>query len=117
MRLFTIIFSAAMAIGTLTAQSTTDRITARFPSPVQVNGTTIPAGEVSIQVLRGSSDSVILTVRSAHGESANVLVNRVDNVGEEGMPTVLLTRTGNSLHFRGVSLTDASGFTVFPTAE
>lgn len=115
MKLFTMIFSAAIAIGTLSAQ--TDRLTARFPSPVQVNGTTMPAGEVTIQVIRSSSDNVFLAVRSAHGETANVLVNRVDNIGDEGMPTILLTRNGNTLHFRGISFADASGFEVFPNGQ
>jgi hypothetical protein len=117
MKLFKIIFGAALLIGTLGAQTATDRVTAHFSAPVQVNGTVMPAGDVSIQVMRSSGDNVFLVVRSEHGETANVLVNRVDKLGEEGAVTILLSRSAGVLHFRGVSLADASGFEVFPVAE
>ena len=44
MKLFTVILSAALAVGALCAQ-TSDRLNVRFPGPVVVNGVTLPAGE------------------------------------------------------------------------
>src|SRR6266700_998234 len=75
-----------------------DQVNVHFSNPVVVNGTTIPAGDCNIQVLRGSSDNLVLAVRSQSGVAAQVLVNRMDEM-ELGNTVkdaqVILAHTGN----------------------
>ena len=83
-------FAAALAIcGLSTAQSSmTSRYTVRFATAITVAGTTIPAGECTIQVNRGSSAGVVLAIRAESGETVSARANRVNETATdtEGSP-------------------------------
>jgi len=113
----TMICAAAIAVcGTGRAQSLVDRITVHFSTPVVVGETTLPAGDCSIQVLRGSSDNVVLEVRSESraAESVLVLVNRLSNsdVVTNGHATVVLSHRNNGYQLDQIVLSDHTGFQV-----
>ena len=98
MRIMTMLCAAAFAIcATAGAQSTPDLISVHFSTPVMVGGALLPAGDCSIQVVRGSSDNIILAVRAASGPVASVLVNRLNNTGVEtnGHVNVVLSHRNN----------------------
>ena len=83
MKIMMTICAAAIAIsGTLCAQPATsvDRVNVRFATPVEIGGSTIAAGDCSIQVLRGSGDNIILAIRPESGPTVSVLVNRVSEL-------------------------------------
>jgi hypothetical protein len=125
MKIMMTICAATLAIcSTLGAQTATDvgLIAVRFSTPVVVGTTTMPAGECTIQVLRGSSDNVILNIRSASGVIASVLVNRLNELDGDTQFTddharVVLSRRGNQLHFERILMTDHTGFGVLPNVE
>lgn len=114
MRILTAVCAAAIAIGgTMFAQSSPDLITVHFATPVMAGGTMLPAGECSIQVMRGSTDNIILAVR-ASGVAASVLVNRVNSSSVEtnGHVNVILSRHNNVYQLDQIVLPDHSGFQV-----
>lgn len=125
MKIMMTICAAALAIcGTLGAQTATsvDRFAVRFSTPVVVGTTTVPAGECSIQVLRGSSDNLILAVRSESGVTVSVLVNRLNDMDNntqftDGQPKIILSRHGNQYRFERILMPDHSGFEVLPNVE
>jgi hypothetical protein len=117
MRVLTMICAAAIAVcGTGRAQSFVDRITVHFSTPVMVGETTLPAGDCSIQVMRGSSDNVVLEIRSEskQGDSVLVLVNRLtdSNVVTNGHATVVLSHRNNAYQVDQIVLPDHTGFQV-----
>src|ERR1035437_9545457 len=68
MKLFTTFCCAALALcSAVYAQSPADRITVHFNTPVIVGETKLPAGDCDIQVMRGTSDTIILVLRSQAG--------------------------------------------------
>ena len=117
MKTLTMICAAAIAVcGTGRAQNFVDRIAVHFSTPVMVGDTTLPAGDCSIQVIRGSSDNVVLEVRSESGTRAGVLVqvNRLSesNVVTNGHTTVILSHRNNSYQLDQIVLPDRTGFQV-----
>jgi hypothetical protein len=102
--------------GFVNAQNLVDTISVRFSSPVVVGEKTLPAGECTIHVLRGSSDSVMLSVRADSGETAAVLVNRMTD-GRDDNASVVLSRHGEDLRLEKVWLPDHTGFSVLSAGE
>jgi len=124
MKIMMTICAAAIAIcGTLSAQSATsvDQVKVHFSTPVEVGSATIAAGDCSIQVLRSSSDSVVLALRPESGRTVSVLVNRVSEPAGEmdtnGSPQVILSRHGNDYRFERILMPDHSGFEVLNPVE
>jgi hypothetical protein len=77
MRMLTLICAAVIAVcGTGRAQNMVDRVSVHFATPVMVGDSMLPAGDCSIQVIRGSSDAVVLELRSG-SESLLVPVSRL----------------------------------------
>jgi len=93
-----------------------DTISVHFSSPVVVGEKTMPAGDCTIHVIRGSGDTVILSVRAESGETTAVLVNRLTD-GPDDNASIVLTRHGKDLRLDKVWLPDHTGFSVLPTAE
>jgi hypothetical protein len=113
MKISTALCCAALAIGSaLYAQSAADHMTVHFNTPVIVGETKIPAGECDIQVMHGSSDTLLLVVRSQAGPSAMAVVSRLyEGAGDAtGITSVVLARHGNDLHLERVLLGDRSGY-------
>jgi hypothetical protein len=111
MKLITTILAAALAIaGSLSAQSI-DRINVKFPSPVIVNGATIPAGDATIQVIHGTG-TVMLAIRSESGPSATVLVDREEDEADRSEPQVILDHKGNDYLFNRLVLPDHTAYQV-----
>jgi len=111
------ICAAAIAVcGTGRAQSFVDRVTVHFSTPVMVGDTTLPAGDCSIQVMRGSSDNVVLEVRSESGTPAAVLVqvSRLIDSNEvtNGHVNVVLSHRNNNYQLDRVVFPDHTGFQV-----
>ena len=79
MKLFTIVFGAALALaGALSAQTFNDRINVNFPGPVVVSGVTLPAGQATIQVVHNAG-TMMLIVRSESGEHSTAMVSRINS--------------------------------------
>ena len=120
MKIMMTICAAAIAIcGTLGAQSATslDQMRVHFSTPVEVAGSTVAAGDCSIQVLRGSSDNIVLALRPESGRAISVLVNRLtdtDDATDNKSPQVILSRHGSDYRFERIVMPDHSGFEVLP---
>jgi hypothetical protein len=115
MRILTTFCAAALAIaGTARAQSSIDRITAQLTVPVSAAGATLPAGECTIQVLRGSSDAVTLVMRSQSGQVVSLLANRFNDRESDtnGRANLVLNRHGNEYQLDKIILPDHTGFQV-----
>ena len=114
MRFLTTICALAMTISGVVQAQAPDLITVHFSTPVMASGTTLPAGECTIQILRGSSDNVILVIRSKSGVSANVLVNRISGplADTDGRTSVVLTRSDSGYQLDRILLPDHTGFQV-----
>jgi 2-methylaconitate cis-trans-isomerase PrpF len=113
----TMICAAAIAVcGTVYAQSSVDRISVHFSTPVMVGETTLPAGDFSIQVIRGASDSVMLELRSAAGTRDGILVpvSRLSDsdVDTNGHVSVILSHRNNAYQLEQIVLADHTGFQV-----
>jgi len=88
-----------------------DTLSVRFATLVIVGGKTLPAGECTIHVLRGSSDGIMLSVRAETGETTAVLVNRLTD-GKDDTASVVLGRHGSDLRLERVWLPDHTGYSV-----
>lgn len=113
MKIFTTLCCAALALGgAIYAQSPNDHITVHFNTSVIVGETKLPAGDCDIQVMRGSSDSVILVVRSQAGPYTAVVASRMFEgaTDSEGNTSVVLNRRGSDLHLYRILLSDRTGF-------
>jgi hypothetical protein len=116
MKIWMTMCAAGLSIcGFLSAQMV-DTISVRFSSPVVVGEKTLPAGNCSIHVIRGSGDTIMLSVRAESGETTAVLVNRLSD-GPDDNASVVLSRRGKDLRLDKVWLPDHTGFAVLPTAE
>jgi len=114
MKIWTSICAVGLSIcGFLSAQNPVDMLTVRFASPVVVGEKTMPAGQCTIHIIRGSGDGVLLSVRADSGETTAVLVNRL-NDGQDDNASVVLTRHGKDLKLDKVWLPDHTGFEVIP---
>ncbi len=83
MKLRNVLLCAALAIGsTLYAQIPADQIQASLPAPVEVNGVTLPAGNVSIHIMHNNG-TMFLTLRSDSGEHVTALVNRFEDLSSD----------------------------------
>ena len=117
MKTLTLICAAAIAVcGTGLAQSPADRITVHFATPVMVGDTMFPAGDCSIQVIRGSSDNVLLEVRSASESVGGVFVqvSRLSDseITTNGHATVILRHRNGQYQLDQIVLPDQTGFRV-----
>ena len=117
MKIMMTICAAAIAIcGTLNAQPSTpvDEVKVHFSTPVEVGNTTIAAGDCSIQVLRGSSDYLVLAFHPESGSAVSILANRVSaQSGDTAFgksAEVILSRHGDNYRFEGFLMPDHSGF-------
>ena len=111
MKLLNVILAAALAAGALCAQ-TYERITVKFPSPVVVNGVTLPAGNATIQVIHSNASS-ILAVRSESGVYAGVLASRVEEPEGNGEPKVLFDEKAGVFYLSKVVLPDNIAYQIF----
>jgi|SRR5690242_15472247 len=112
MKLFTMIFGAALAMGsTLFAQNFSDRMTVKLPSPVVVNGVTIPAGEASIQVIRNAG-SMLLAVRSDSGVTACVMASRAVSEENVNEPRLVLDQKDGVYRLNRIVMPDNSALQV-----
>jgi hypothetical protein len=110
MKLFTIALSALALCGAALA-ATVDTVNVRFSTPVMVGEKVLPAGDVTFNVIHGTS-SVLLTARAANGESAVVVVSRLHESDEPARSSVILGRSGNNLRVERVWLEDGVGFAI-----
>jgi hypothetical protein len=113
MKLFTIVFGAALAIAsTLSAQNFNDRISVNFPGPVVVNGVTLPAGEATIDVMH-TAGGVMLTIRSESGEHSTVLVSRINTFDKDNHGTrVILDQKDGAYRLNRVMFSDNTALQV-----
>jgi len=113
MKLFTTFCCAALALcSAVYAQAPADHITVHFSTPVIVGETTLPAGDCDIQVMHGSSDSIILVLRSQAGPGTLAVASRLSEgtTDAEGSASVVLNRRGNDLHVYRILLGDRTGY-------
>ena len=113
MKLFTTFCCAALALcSAVYAQSPADHITVHFNTPVIVGETKLPAGDCDIQVMHGSSDSIILVLRSQAGPYTGAVASRLSegNTDADGSPSVVLNRRGNDLHVYRILFGDHTGY-------
>ncbi|HEY1340063.1 MAG TPA: hypothetical protein VGF59_21265 [Bryobacteraceae bacterium] len=112
MKVLTSLCAAVLAIaGSALAQSTLDRISVRFDTPVTAGNTKLPAGDYTIQVLRGSGDNVILVARSS-GSTVSLIANRISEpLSDTGdQVTLVMNRRGADLHLDRIVFPDRTGF-------
>lgn len=111
MKTLSIICAVVLSICWAAFASPPDMITVHFATPVAVGNTTLPAGDVTINVQRGATN-VFLTFRSESGVTATALANRINDLNEERpeSTTVVLSREANGLHVDRVWLGDHTGF-------
>jgi len=116
--------AAAIAIcGMLNAQPATsvDRVNVHFSTPVEVGSVTIPAGDCSIEVLRGAIDDRVLEFRPQSGHAVFILTDRVNEPVAEGYTAgstqVVLVRHGGDYRFERLLLPDHKGFEVVRPVE
>ncbi len=102
MKLFTIALSAIALCGAAFA-APIDTFTARFTSPVSVGDKVLPAGEVTFNVIHGTS-SMLLVARTANNEAAMIVVNRLYESEEGGKSEVILSKSGNTLKVEKVTV-------------
>lgn len=115
MKILTLALTALALCGAALA-GPQDTINAHFSTPVVIGEKTLPAGDVTFNVLRGSN-SVILTARAEDGTIAAVLVNRIFDFEEGGKTTIVLSRHGKDMKLDRVWLDDRTGFAVFSDAQ
>lgn len=119
MKITMTICAAAIAIcGTISAQPSTrvDEVRVHFRTPVEVGNATIAAGDCSIQVIRGSSDYLILAFHPETGPAVSTLANRVSGEYPDTAivksAEVVLSRHGDNYRFEGFLMPDHTGFAV-----
>jgi hypothetical protein len=104
------------ACGLALAQGMVDHVNVHFSNPVLVGSKTIPAGDCSIQILRGTSENLVLAVRSQSGVVVTVLANRLDEMDMDDVgdnAEVFLTRSDNNEYrLNRIVLPDHTGFEI-----
>ncbi len=115
MKISTILFAAALTICSSALAFSPDTITVHFATPVLAGETMLPAGDVTIRVMRGNNH-VILTLRSDAGVTTTLVAARVTEFGDRQAEsaTVVLGRHGNDLKIERIWLPDHTGFAVIP---
>ena len=113
MKILTTLCCAALALGSaLYAQSTVDHITVHFNTPVIVGETKLPAGNCDIQVMHGSSDSIILVFRSEGAPSIAAVASHLSEADTDADASTgaILARHGNDFHLSRILFADHTGF-------
>ena len=113
MKLFTTFCCAALALcSAIYAQSTADRVTVHFNTPVIVGETKLPAGNCDIQIMRGSSDSTLSSSARKAAATALAVVSRMSDANTDAAwsTSVVLNRRGDDLHLYRVLLDDHTGY-------
>ena len=113
MKIFTTLCCAVLALGSaIYAQTPVDRITVHFNTPVIVGETKLPAGNCDIQVMRGSSDNIILVFRSEGAPSISAVASHISeaDTDAEASTGVVLARHGNDFHLSRIQLADHTGY-------
>lgn len=113
MKIFTTLFGAALVLASAVyAQSPSDHMTVNFNTSVMVGETKLPAGACDIQVLHGSSDNIIVVLRSKAGPYTAAVASRLHEgyTDTEGSTSVVLNRVGNEVHLSRILLADHSGY-------
>jgi hypothetical protein len=119
MKALTIFCAVALSICWAAFASTVDTVTVHFANPVTVGETTLPAGNVSIQILRGSAN-VVLAFRSESGVTASAVANRINSFNEgptDSSASVVLGREGDVFKVERLWLPDHTGFALLPLAQ
>ncbi len=120
MKTFAMICAVVCLIGgTAFAQSVTDTVKVQIDRPVVVNGTVLPAGNFTIQILSAAGGgSAALLVRSESGREAGVLVNRLfsEDPGHAA-PNVTFTRRGADYVLDEVWLSNDIGYQVLQPSK
>jgi hypothetical protein len=113
MKIFTTVCCAALAFGSaIYAQSSADHMTVHFDKPVMVGETKLPAGDCDIRVMRGSSDTTILVLRSESGRTIAALASHLtdDEAAGNDNASIILNRRGDDLQLSRVLFSDHSGY-------
>jgi hypothetical protein len=116
MKVFAISFTVLAICGAAFAGSA-DTITAHLSNPVVVGQKTLPAGDITMNVVSSGSDFPILAVRAQNGESVAVVVSRINSPDEQSHASVVLGRRGDQLKLERVWLDDGTGYAVIPDGE
>jgi len=97
--------------GAIYAQSTSDHLMVHFNSPVMVGETLLPAGDCDIQVMRGSSNNVVVVLRSQGGHATAAVASRfTDGSQDAETDSIVLNRRGNDLHLYRILFNDHTGY-------
>lgn len=110
MKMLTIALTA-FALATAAWSAPVDVVTVRFASPVMIGEKTLPAGDVTFNVIHGTS-SLLLTARAADGTAALITVSRLHDSEETPKSSVILGRTGNTLKLERIWLDTGAGYGV-----
>lgn len=117
MKALTIICAAALCLCWAAFASPVDTVTAHFATPVVVGETTLPAGNVTINIDRGSN-YVLVTFRSASGVTVSEVATRVSDFGNDhDSASVDLGQVGNTLRVERIWLPDHTGFSLQPNVQ
>jgi hypothetical protein len=97
--------------GSLFAQSVVDQLTVHLSSPVVIGETAMPAGNVNIQVLRGTSSTTLVLFRAESGVIATAVVSRiVDQDITEAGARLVFKNTGATVKLDRVLMGGHTGF-------
>jgi hypothetical protein len=114
MKMLTIALTALAVCGAAFA-APIDIVTVRFATPVMIGEKTLPAGDVTFNVIHGTS-SLLLTARAADGTAALISVSRLHESEETPKSSVILGRTGNTVKLERIWLDNGAGYAV-PDAQ
>jgi hypothetical protein len=114
MKMLTIVLTALAICGAALA-APIDIVTVRFSTPVMVGEKLLPAGDVTFNVIHGTS-SMLLTARAADGTAALITVSRLHESEETPKSSVILGRTGNTLKLERIWLDNGAGYAL-PDAQ
>ena len=90
-----------------------DTLKVHFSAPVAIGETVLPAGDWKIQIVRGSTSSSTMVLRSESGASAQTLVNRLNSsTADDHQTHVVLRHSGNNYQLEQIWFEDGSGFQV-----
>jgi len=73
--LFSAVAFAALSLSTLCAQ-TFESVRVRFDHPVEIAGTSVPAGDYTISMIKSNGDVPLLRFQKDHGNAIVVLATR-----------------------------------------
>jgi hypothetical protein len=119
MKALTMFCAIAVCICWAAFASPVDTINVNFPNPVVVGETALPAGNVTIQVLRGSTN-VVLNFRSESGVTVSAMANRINELSDRddsAGATIVLGREANTLKLERVLFPDHTGFELLQSSR